>query len=83
MLLMDCGEPWCGAVRASIKDVLAQIEDFGETCPAPTFPCDLSQLSVKMAGVGGAATSRRRELAVDPWPFETPSGFFNSLYRYF
>ena len=47
---MIADEPWCGAVRNSIKDVLAQIEDFGETCPAPVFPCDLSQLSVKMAG---------------------------------
>ena len=35
------------AVRACITDVLAQIEDFSETCPAPVFPCDLSQLSTK------------------------------------
>lgn len=35
------------AVRDSVKDILAQIDDFKETCPAPVFPCDLSQLSVK------------------------------------
>lgn len=35
------------AARAAVQDVLAQIADFEETCPAPVFPCDLSQLSVK------------------------------------
>ena len=35
------------AVRACIGDVLAQIELFSTTCPAPTFPCDLSQLNTK------------------------------------
>ena len=35
------------AVRDAIKDILLQIEDFKESCPAPVFPCDLSQLSVK------------------------------------
>ena len=33
--------------RDAIDDVLAQIDDFKDTCPAPTFPCDLSQLSIK------------------------------------
>ena len=35
------------AVRACIGDVLAQMELFATTCPAPTFPCDLSQLNTK------------------------------------
>ena len=35
------------AVRACIGDVLAQMELFSTTCPAPTFPCDLSQLNTK------------------------------------
>lgn len=35
------------AVRAAVRDVLNQIALFEDTCPAPTFPCDLSQLSVK------------------------------------
>jgi len=35
------------AVRDSVKDILAQIGDFRDSCPAPVFPCDLSQLSVK------------------------------------
>ena len=35
------------AVRAAVRDVLDQIALFEDTCPAPTFPCDLSQLSVK------------------------------------
>tara|TARA_B110000977_G_scaffold201849_2_gene299309 strand:+ start:4928 stop:5776 length:849 start_codon:yes stop_codon:yes gene_type:complete len=35
------------AVRACIQDVLDQMELFSETCPAPVFPCDLSQLSTK------------------------------------
>lgn len=35
------------AVRAAVRDVLDQIALFENTCPAPTFPCDLSQLSVK------------------------------------
>ena len=35
------------AVRACIGDVLNQIELFSTTCPAPTFPCDLSQLNTK------------------------------------
>jgi hypothetical protein len=37
------------AVRACIGDVLAQMELFATTCPAPTFPCDLSQPSVKIS----------------------------------
>ena len=35
------------AVRACIGDVLSQMELFSTTCPAPTFPCDLSQLNTK------------------------------------
>jgi hypothetical protein len=35
------------AVRACIKDILDQMELFSTTCPAPTFPCDLSQLNTK------------------------------------
>ena len=35
------------AVRASVRDVIEQIALFEDTCPAPVFPCDLSQLSTK------------------------------------
>jgi len=37
------------AVRDSIADVVGQIKDFETSCPAPTFPCDLSQPSVKIS----------------------------------
>ena len=42
-----CARTSWTAARAAVQDVLAQIADFEETCPAPVFPCDLSQLSVK------------------------------------
>ena len=35
------------AVRGCITDIIAQMDLFSETCPAPVFPCDLSQLSSK------------------------------------
>ena len=36
-------------VKDSIKNVQDQLVDWKDTCPAPTFPCDLSQPSVKIS----------------------------------
>eukprot|EP00227_Mantoniella_beaufortii_P009257 CAMPEP_0197589290 /NCGR_PEP_ID=MMETSP1326-20131121/10282_1 /TAXON_ID=1155430 /ORGANISM="Genus nov. species nov., Strain RCC2288" /LENGTH=271 /DNA_ID=CAMNT_0043154207 /DNA_START=53 /DNA_END=868 /DNA_ORIENTATION=- len=37
------------ATKVAVNDILLQIADFEVSCPAPVFPCDLSQISTKTA----------------------------------